>query len=62
MTRRGGRKDAKAARTNLQGMTGANPTFTASFDSPLDEYWGLQKTMQNIRLRDSTEAIRYALQ
>jgi hypothetical protein len=62
LTRFGGRRDAKAARTNLQGMTGANPTFTASFDSPLDEYWGLQKTMQNIRLRDSTEAIRYALQ
>ena len=62
MTRRGGRKDATAARTNLQSMTGPDPSFTASFDSPLDEYWGLQKTMQNIRMRDSTEAIRYALQ
>ncbi len=55
-----GRKDQAKHLGALEGMAQANPTFTASFDSPVDDLWELQKMMQTFRLRDSTEALRHA--
>ena len=55
-----GRKDQAKHLGALEGMAQENPTFTASFDSPVDDLWELQKMMQTFRLRDSTEALRHA--
>ena len=63
MTRRGGRKDQRSAMNQLNTLAGTDSsTFTASSDDPYDDFWDLQKTMHTFRIRDSTEALRYAYQ
>jgi len=63
LTRRGGRRDQKTALGQLNTLAGTDPsTFAASSDDPYDDFWDLQKTMHTFRIRDSTEALRYAYQ
>lgn len=63
LTRRGGRRDQKTSLNQLNTLAGTNPsTFAASSDDPYDDFWDLQKTMHTFRIRDSTEALRYAYQ
>ena len=49
----------------LSGMAQGNPTaydLTTSYDDPYGDFWDLQKTMHTFRIKDSTEALRYAYQ
>jgi hypothetical protein len=63
LTRRGGRRDQKTALGQLNTLAGTDPsTFAASSDDPYDDFWDLQKTMHTFRIKDSTEALRYAYQ